>query len=70
MAVRGSCPQKYTFLEVGATGSELLKLQKGALYNVQEGLRPANSYENGSELKYATARSGEVDNAMEKPRPI
>jgi hypothetical protein len=44
---------------------------KGApFYNVQEGLRPANSYENGSELIYAAARSGEVDNAMEKPRPI
>src|SRR5262249_12280408 len=25
-------------------------LQRGAFYNVQEGLRPANSYENGSEL--------------------
>ena len=43
---------------------------RAPFYNVQEGLWPANSYENGSELIYATARSGEVDNAMEKPRPI
>jgi len=32
--------------------------------------RPAKSYENRSELTYATARSGEVENAMEKLRPI
>src|SRR5215471_5433725 len=44
---------------------------KGApFYIVEQGLRPANSYENGSELIYAAARSGEVDDAMEKPRPI
>src|SRR6516162_11719701 len=44
---------------------------KGApFYIVEWGLRPANSYENGSELTYAVARSGEIDDAMEKPRPI
>jgi hypothetical protein len=32
--------------------------------------RPAKSYENRSELIYAAARSGEVDDAMDKPRPI
>jgi hypothetical protein len=44
---------------------------KGApFYIVEQGLRPAKSYENGSELKYAAARGGEIDDAMEKPRPI
>jgi len=44
---------------------------KGApLYIVEQGLRPAKSYENRSELRYAAARGGEIDDAMDKPRPI
>jgi hypothetical protein len=44
--------------------------KRAHLYIVEQGLRPAKSYENGSELKYAGARGGEIDDAMEKPRPI
>src|SRR5205809_7253037 len=40
------------------------------LYIVEQGLRPAKSYENRSELRYAAARGGETDDAMDKPRPI
>src|SRR5215831_12763721 len=47
-----------------------LNSKRAHLYIVEQGLRPANSYENGSELIYAAARSGEIDDAMEKPRPI
>src|SRR5215813_9227602 len=38
-----------SFLEKFEQGTQNV-LQRGAFYNVQEGLRPANSYENGSEL--------------------
>jgi len=57
-------------LVVGNDANDQTYSKRAPSYNVQEGLRPANSYENGSELIYAAARSGEVDNAMEKPRPI
>src|SRR5207248_6401504 len=46
------------------------RLQRAPLYIVEQGLRPAKSYENRSELRYAAARGGEIDDAMDKPRPI
>jgi hypothetical protein len=44
--------------------------KRAPFYNVKQGLRPAKSYENRSELIYVAARSGKIDDAMDKPRPI
>ena len=57
-------------LVVGVDANDQTYFERAPFYNVKQGLRPAKSYENRSELIYVAARSCEIDNAMEKPRPI
>ena len=58
-------------LVVGVDVNDQTLLHKGRPFKLStRAVRPAKSYENRSELIYAAVRSGEVDDAMDKPRPI